>query len=446
AGAGRSAGRVTVRRWLVERARDLDDALDRLRSRPRRIVFDARTPMNYVMWRPVAERLAADPRIELWHMAGEERGRPVDLYRTVGVTERIVSRLEAQLIRFDLYVCADFVATWLRRRVRRLHIFHGVAGKYGFDEPDPARMGHFDAFFFVNRDRMVKYLRRGVVGREGAFLVGMPKLDRLVDGSLPKEAAARRFGLDPSRPTVLYAPTWSSASSLPALGERLLAALAGLGVNVLVKLHDRLADPRPRYSGGVDWRARLAPLEAAGRLVLARDPDATPALAAADLLVTDHSSVGFEFLLLDRPVVVIDRPELLRETRAHPDQVAWLREVGAVARSVEEVVAEVCLGLAEPWRRRAARRRVARRLFYRPGSATARAVAGVYRLLALTPLPASAQEEPTDHAGASVCAGAGGRGRPASHAADAGAAEVLAAGRRPADRPLAVGGAGGVRP
>ena len=123
-------------RWLVEALRDADDALDTLRDRPRRVVFDARTPMNYVMWRPVAERLASDPRIEQWHMAGEETGRPHALYARVGVSERVISRLEAQLMRFDLYVCADFMATWLRRRVRRVHIFHGVAGKYGFDTPE----------------------------------------------------------------------------------------------------------------------------------------------------------------------------------------------------------------------------------------------------------------------------------------------------------------------
>lgn len=375
---------MKLARWLKEAIRDVDDAIDSLSRRPRRIVFDARTPMNYVMWRPVAERLAADPRIEQWHMAGEERGRPEALYRRVGVTERVISRVEAQLMRFDLYVCADFVATWLRRRVRRLHIFHGVAGKYGFDEPPPT-VAHFDAFFFINRDRMQKYLRRGAIRREAAYLIGMPKVDRLVDGSLERTAVARQFGLDPSRPTVLYAPTWSAASSLPLVGERLLAELARLGVNVLVKLHDRSLDPRVRYSGGVDWPARLAAWEAAGRLRLARDPDSTPALAAADLLVTDHSSIGFEFLLLDRPLVTIQRTELLREARAHPDQVAWMHEAAAVARTVEEAVECVRAGLADPAARREARRRVARRLFYRPGTATDRAVAAVYRLLALRP-------------------------------------------------------------
>jgi hypothetical protein len=380
-------------RWLKEALRDADDAIDALRDRPRRIVFDARTPMNYVMWRPVAERLARDRRIELWHMAGEESGRPYDLYRRVGVADRVISRLEAQLVRFDLYVCADFVATWLKRRVCRLHIFHGVAGKYGFDTPD-ASFGHFDAFFFVNRDRMRRYRRSGVAGRGSAYLIGMPKVDRLADGTLTRDSAVRALRLDPSRPTVLYAPTWSRQSSLATAGEPLVRALGTLGVNVLVKLHDRAFAQRPEHFSGVDWGARFAALEAEGRLRLSRDPDSTIALAAADALVTDHSSVGFEFLLLDRPLVVLDQPELLEAARVSPDHVRWLREAGRVARGVHEAVGLVGAGLADPRDRSAARRRVARRLFYRPGTATDRAVEAVYRLLELAPPQPAAHREP----------------------------------------------------
>ena len=54
------------------------------------------------------------------------------------------------------------------------------------------------------------------------------------------------FGLDPSRPTVLYAPTWSPASSLNDLGVELVEQLMTRPINLIVKLHDRSRDPRPR--------------------------------------------------------------------------------------------------------------------------------------------------------------------------------------------------------
>ncbi len=403
-------------RWLTEALRDADDALDTLRGRPRRVLFDARTPMNYVMWRPIAARLARDRRVEQWHMAGEGHGRPYALYASVGVEDRIISRLEAQLMRFDLYVCADFVATWLKRRVRRVHIFHGVAGKYGLDAPDPS-VGPFDAFFFVNRDRMRRYRACGLAGRRTSYLIGMPKVDRLVNGSLTRAGAQRALGLDPGRPTVLYAPTWSAQSSLAGIGEALLDALGRLELNVAVKLHDRTLDPRPRSTSGAGWPDRLMALEARGRLRLVRDPDATTALAAADCLVTDHSSIGFEYLLLDRPLVVLDAPELIRSARVTSDHVAWLREAGAVARTVDEAVLAVQAGLADPAARRAARRRVARRLFYRPGTATDRAVAAIYRLLELTPPAVAPTKESDTNGEVPLRRDPRGRREPAAHAA-----------------------------
>ena len=63
---------------------------------------------------------------------------------------------------------------------------------------------------------------------------------------------------------------------------------------------------------------------------LVQDADASPWLHAADLLVTDHSSVGFEFMLLDRPIVVLDSPELIEHARVSPDKVSMLRSAAAV--------------------------------------------------------------------------------------------------------------------
>jgi len=76
-------------------------------------------------------------------------------------------------------------------------------------------------------------------------------------------------------------------------------------------LPDRSCDPRPQYSGGIDWRATLRPHLAAGSAVLATAADICPCLVASDVMVTDHSSAGFEYLLRDRPLVRIHVPELI---------------------------------------------------------------------------------------------------------------------------------------
>jgi CDP-glycerol glycerophosphotransferase (TagB/SpsB family) len=188
---------------------------------------------------------------------------------------------------------------------------------------------------------------------------------------------------------VLYAPTWSPYSSLNSVGPDVIAALGTLGVNVVVKLHDRSYDGTTRGSGGVDWRQRMAGVCQRAGAHLVQDADASPWLHAADLLVTDHSSVGFEFMLLDRPIVVIHSQDLLTHARVNPEKAAMLRSAAFVVEHRDAVGSTVRTALDHPREHSATRRSIADELFYCPGSATARAVQCIYDLLAL-PQPTTA--------------------------------------------------------
>jgi hypothetical protein len=269
-----------------------------------------------------------------------------------------------------------------------------VAGKYGFDAPK-ASMRAWDRIFFINETRLANCVRCGALDADSPAirLIGMPKVDCLVDGSLRRERILHELGLDASRPTVLYAPTWSPASSLNLLGVPLIEGLVDRPINVVVKLHDRSRDVRNRYSGGIDWEARLRPALNRDHARLAPSANIAPLLAAADLLITDHSSAGFEYLLLDRPVVRIEIPALIREADVHPDYVALLAEASYHAGTVDQALRMVDQALAEPGARSATRRRVASQLFYRPGTATVRAARELCDLLELPAHPSLAELE-----------------------------------------------------
>jgi CDP-glycerol glycerophosphotransferase (TagB/SpsB family) len=229
-------------------------------------------------------------------------------------------------------------------------------------------------------------------------MVGLPKADALVNGTWTREAVLAPLGLDPSLPTVLYAPTWSPASSLNAMGldlvRRLMDTWSG-AINLIVKLHDRSRDVRERYSGGVDWVAALEPLLRHRTGIVAPGRDISPYLASADVMVTDHSSAGFEFLLRDRPIVRINCPRLIETANIHPDYVALLASVSESADTLDGVVDAIERALAVPDERSETRRAVAADLFYRPGGATARAVRQLYDAIELEPhLAAVAAEAP----------------------------------------------------
>ena len=371
-------------RSLVRGVRELDRRWSR-RSGRRRILVDARTPVNFTMIAPTYRALAGDARIAFYFTATEEPAKMARIYREAAGIRTIHPKL-ATLLKFDAYVASDFMWAPLLRETARVQIFHGVGGKYGFDAPDRS-MREWHRLFFVNERRLRNFVQRGAIDADSPAirLVGMPKVDCLVDGTFSRDAVLRDLGLDPARPTVLYAPTWSPASSLNAMGVELVRQLVAMPINVIVKLHDRSRDLRERYSGGIDWVARLQPLLPVGHAAIAPGHDISPYLVASDLMITDHSSAGFEFLLRDRPIVRIHRPQLIELANIHQDYVALLASVSQSVDDVTGAIDAVERGLASPELSSVERRRVAADLFYRPGGATARSVRELYDVIELNP-------------------------------------------------------------
>jgi hypothetical protein len=91
--------------------------------------------------------------------------------------------------------------------------------------------------------------------------------------------------------------------------------------------------------------------------------------------------VGFEYLVLDRPLLVFDTPGLIDAARINPDKVALLRSTARVAGSVDALVAAAVAEAAAPGRLSTVRRRVASEMFHEPGGATGRAIALIRDLL-----------------------------------------------------------------
>src|SRR5438128_2233083 len=199
----------STRRAVVETVHAADDFVSRIGRSRERVLFEAASPMSLAVFRPVLEQLKRDDRIEFWFMTSDQSWDADRIFRAAGITERIITASAARWMKFDAYVNTDFWnTTWLPRRPHRVHMFHGVAGKYGLDAPVRIApvVASFDRVLFPNRDRLTRYVEAGLVDPEGpqAALVGYPKVDCLVDGSLDRHSIEQAIGLDPSRPTVLY--------------------------------------------------------------------------------------------------------------------------------------------------------------------------------------------------------------------------------------------------
>jgi len=360
-----------IRRRLATSIRSFDSAVSRLRP-SRRILVELRTPMHLAVLGPVIDALHLRGDVDVCFTSDDpERIRPV-------VPGRFLTHADARWRRFDVYINADpWAAVALRRCGARINFSHGVAGKYDLDNPVglPLDFHHYDRVAFINADRMRRYVEARVIAPGQAALVGYPKLDRLATGGCDGKAALAALRFPAAAPTALYAPTYSPAASLHHAGESIVRSLARAGFNVIVKLHDRSFDPDPRYTGGIDWRARFAAIARTAPIRMVDTADSCPWLAAADLMVTDHSSIGFEFLVLDRPLIVYDVPQLTEAARINPEKVTLLRSAATVVKTAEDVAAAAALALRDAARLSSARRRVAEEVFHDPGRATERAVA-----------------------------------------------------------------------
>ena len=359
----------------------------------RKVLFYAESPVKYAMFRPIHERLKDDPRVEVF-FAGKLRGSGSSrrMARTLGVSgTRALRRGVAALVRLDLLVTADY-EIWPPFENPRLagsaapkvQLFHGVSVRNGALQE---KIRRFDHLFTVGPYIDRRFVELGLLDEDDprTNAIGMPKTDRLLDGSLDAGAIRDQLGVPRDRPVVTLAPTWIPRTPMNRYGVELIRALAGGTWSLLVKLHDKFFDPR--YNT-VDWRRRLGPLERElPGLTVVRDYDAVPTLFATDVLISDVSSIANEFALLDRPLVYLaieDRARLLKQY-PRTDLETWGQLPGDVVSSPGECVAAVERALAEPSRHGEIRRAMAADLFYHHGHATDAAVGRTYELLELDP-------------------------------------------------------------
>jgi CDP-glycerol glycerophosphotransferase (TagB/SpsB family) len=374
-------------RNYIEWLRGLDKRWQRSRGgERRRLLVDGRTPMNYATVASVVERLQNDARLEVFFTASENPDLIEKIYADARPPYQLVKPSAAALMLFDAYLTSDFLWARLPRGTRRVQTFHGVAGKYRTDYDSPIEsMRGWDRLFFINKRRLQNFINVGAIDADSSAirLIGMPRLDCLVDGSLERNQILASIGIDPTRKTVLYAPTWSRYSSVASMGEEIVKRLGAAGYAVIVKLHDRSLQGDDYHSGGANWGQRLEPLLSATKGVLARGSNSSSYLMAADILITDHSSVGFEYLLLDRPLIRIHVPELLEKTDIEPVYVELMIEASRSVLDIEQLVVTVDESFADPKIKSDSRRAVASEMFYKPGTATARAVSEMYNVMEL---------------------------------------------------------------
>ena len=343
--------------------------------RRKRILFVAKYPMHYIMFRSVHEALRQDDRVQvkvLARMYGSTNDRA--LTAELGLDRRdLVGELRARHGRFDAVIAADYFA-WNSHGAPKIQIFHGCSFKNAAIHEKALEWDHL---FTIGPYMRRQFVEAGLFGADDPSLrlIGMPKLDRLAHGGATaseREAFLARHGLAPDKPMLLYAPTCHEhESSLGTFGCDLVSEIASRGShNLLIKLHDHSLDVRYNER---DWRAWRDEVCRAPGVAAFAGRDVTDALAVTDLLISDASSVAYEYAVRDRPIVfletAIERPRSDLET--------FGRSIGLVARSVAVALAAIDRALADPAELSQLRSALVAEIFHQPGNATRNAIEAI---------------------------------------------------------------------
>ncbi len=130
-----------------------------------------------------------------------------------------------------------------------------------------------------------------------AFTIGNPRWDDWTKPGFVDAARAALPELAADRPVLLYAPTWGELSSLPHWLDQ-IARLAQ-DQTVLIKAHHNAV--RDGHLGDIAGHPHIHDIS---------HIDLMQALAVSDVLLSDYSGAIFDGIMCDRPVVLLDLPDI----------------------------------------------------------------------------------------------------------------------------------------
>ena len=139
-------------------------------------------------------------------------------------------------------------------------------------------------------------------GKTNLVLTGYSKCDPLITYEGPKADILDRLDLDPKKKTVLYAPSF-----YPSSIEKISPELKQFSneFNLIIKLHNfSWFQKRYQYQSAL---IRNATDKLKNKFIAQpSDIDVIPYMQASDLLISDISSTIFEFLPLNRPIIMAE--------------------------------------------------------------------------------------------------------------------------------------------
>ena len=288
-------------------------------------------------------------------------------------------------IKSDLII-SDTVLTLKGCKVSasKILVFHSVCYKKYIMSLDNLEL--FDFLFLPSDYHRLEIMKRfGKKWEDKLKVVGWPRADKLLElnsaNDISIESKLSSINLDPTKKTLMYAPTWNSFDNgkmFPELFgedvdafEQLAIRCNELNLNLIIRLHPFMAKlieskelqviaEKHSVLWGIDQHRGY--IEDGGQELL----------LLTDYLISDVSGIISEFMMLDKPIIFIE-PDADGFRWSESDLTENLRP-GMVTKTLDELLLAIETSIKYPEEYSLARKEIVNKIFYKlDGSATSRA-------------------------------------------------------------------------
>lgn len=302
--------RSSVRSVLRGTVRWLDDACSgpgRSRRRPR-VLIEIKYHVGLVAVAPLVWELHQRSNVEVslaWSKRYPVTQESLWEFMAAGIPVHETALLRHR--RFECVVQTERALAWGWRFRHRTYLHHGSGvGNTRFIYSGRLLSAREVEFVLAINDEEVGHLA-GMVDDPLRCVrrVGCLKVQTL----LSKAASYRPVA---GRRRVLVLSHWDEFALHKHHGRNVLAHLAARGdVEVVVSAHPHLLDRARQYDSDGDWVGMLQGwADEFGALLVTDAQETTDLMAAADLMVADHTSATLEFAALGRPFAYFKHPQV----------------------------------------------------------------------------------------------------------------------------------------
>lgn len=212
-----------------------------------------------------------------------------------------------------------------------IHVFHSINDLSMYRK---GSLDHYDSVFMVGefQAKSIRELekKRGLKEKKLVAL-GIPYLDRY------KEDAAVDMAEDAGGgKTLLIASSWGSKGLFENYGIEFIKELAAEGYTIIVRPHPQSYTSEPKAIAVVENE-----LKKSSNIIWDRDISPSQSMQKADLLISDTSSIRFDFaFLFQKPVITLDiameaMPGFERDDMSELWMDGAAKEIGAVLKPDE---------------------------------------------------------------------------------------------------------------